>query len=377
MDIGVPTMATFVDFRKAFDCVQHEVLIKKLECLGLSCDVVKWVQSYLSCRQQRVYANGTYSVPLTITQGVPQGSVLGPLFYIVYANDLSNYIKNCNMALYAEDTVLFVSDVDPHKAITALQSDIDALSDWCEINGIKANTDKTKLMVFGRQKLIDSLPPVDVKLCTNPLQVVQSYKYLGVTLDSQLNYNLHVNKIISSVSSKLKQFQRMRNFLSIRATVLVYKSILEYGDILLSATSKENRKKLQTLQNKGLRCALNKGLDVSSDQLHHEAGLLKLNFRRDQHLLNFMFDWSLCKDNLKKKSTHQRVTRSSAKKTMKLKKTNTEKFKRSLAYRGPRKWNTLPIDLHYATSKVLFKSMVSNFIKAKAKSVNSADTMQT
>ena len=120
MDVGVPTFAAFVDFRKAFDCVHHDVLLRKLEQLGLSDESVNWVRSYLSCSKQKVLANCIYSVPLTITQGVPQGSVLGPLFYIIYAYDISKYILNCKMALYADDMVLFVSDKNPVKAMVSL-----------------------------------------------------------------------------------------------------------------------------------------------------------------------------------------------------------------------------------------------------------------
>ena len=118
------------------------------------------------------------------------------------------------------------------------------------------------------------------------LQVVQSYKYLGVTLDSQLNYKLHISKTIASASGKLKQFQRLRSFLTTRAAILVYKSmllpVLEYGDIFMSAASVADRKRLQTIQNRGLRCALNKGMETSRDCLHTEAGILRLSLRRVQ-----------------------------------------------------------------------------------------------
>ena len=197
-----------------------------------------------------------------------------------------------------------------------------------------------------------------------------SYKYLGITLDRQLNYNLHVKGTIASVSAKLKQFQRMRRFLSVKAALMVYKSmllpIIEYGDVLLSAASQANRKKLQTLQNKGLRCALNKGLDISSDDLHREAGLLKLKYRREQHLLNFIYDWSLVKGKLKSKSKGALSTCSQDKRLIKLKKPITEKFKKSLAYRGPSRWNKLPVSLHKAPSKPAFKILVEKRMLLKS-----------
>ena len=111
-DAKLPTLAVFIDFKKAIDCVQHPILLEKLERMNLDESVVNWVKSYLMDRQQRVYANNLYSSYQTITQGVPQGSVLGQLFYIVYANDLTKNFKNCKFALYTDDTVLYISNKD-------------------------------------------------------------------------------------------------------------------------------------------------------------------------------------------------------------------------------------------------------------------------
>ena len=148
MDSRKCTLAAYIDFRKAFDCVQHSVLIEKLDSLNFDESVVRWVTSYLTNRKQRVYANGTYSTLLPITQGVPQGWVLGPLFYIIYANDLPEIVKNCEIALYADDTVIFTANQSVDKSISNIQQDLDALSAWCNNNGIRANTDKSKVMVL-------------------------------------------------------------------------------------------------------------------------------------------------------------------------------------------------------------------------------------
>ena len=102
-DGRLPTLVTYIDFRKVFDCVQHCVLLDKLSELNMGQAVIDWVKSYLSSRVQRVYANNTYSSFRTIKQGVPQGTVLGPLFYIIYANDLVKSIKYCKVALYADE----------------------------------------------------------------------------------------------------------------------------------------------------------------------------------------------------------------------------------------------------------------------------------
>ena len=237
---------------------------------------------------------------------------------------------------------------------SCLQEDIDSRVQ----NGIKANTEKTKVMVFGSKCGLVKVPPFEIKFGDVILQKVSSYKYLGITLDPQLSYNIHVNKVIHLVSSKLKQFQRMRSFLNTKAAMMVYKGmilpILEYGDVFFSATSTENRRRLQVLQNKGLRCALNKDLEVSSEDLHREAHLLKLRFRREQHTLNFTYDTAQIAANCKAISELSVKTRSSNKLTLKTKCPRTEKFKRSLAYIGPFRWNALP--------ESIYKSLVSNWI---------------
>ena len=371
LDNGLPVLAVYIDFRKAFDCVQHPILIEKLKQIGLSSTAVSWVRSYLSNRKQRVLANDTYSDYLTIKQGVPQGSVLGPLFYIIYANDLCKVLKNCNMAMYADDTVLYTSNRSFMASVTKMQADINVLEQWCCKNGIMVNTDKTKMMVFGSSASLKSLPEFGVTFNQVPLQTVTSYKYLGVELDNKLNYDKHVQKLISQVSGKLKQFRRMRCFLNSTAAMLVYKNmllpIIEYGDILLTACSFENKRRLQVLQNKGLRCALNKPRDdfTSTADLHDEAHILKLKYRRDEHILNIMFD--LSRDPSYVKASRQGAcTRSQQKKLLKTKRPKTEKFKKSLAYKGPTMWNNLSAFLHDLPSKNMFKVQIKGVIAGRA-----------
>ena len=297
MDMGKPTLATYVDFRKAFDCVQHGRLLDKLRKSNLSKNVVDWIGSYLEHRRQRVLANNSLSGYQNVTQGVPQGSVLGPQLYILYANDLTDGLTQCKVAQYADDTVLYIANVNFTLSTRKMQADLGVLEEWCRGNGIMANTDKTKVMVFGSKKVLERLPEFDVTLNDTVLKQVKSYCYLGMKLDTQLNFDKHIQKTIRTVSNKLVQFKRMRSFMNNRVAILIYKSmflpILEYGDTLLSSISVANKKRLQILQNKGLRCALKSDKYASSALLHSEAKLLKLKHRREIHLLNYMYDMSL------------------------------------------------------------------------------------
>ena len=222
--------------------------------------------------------------------------------------------------------------------------------------------------------MIKNIHPFEINYQGTPIQKVMAYKYLGMTLDSQLNYKLHVTKMISSVSGKLKQFQRMRGFLDTKAAMMVYKGmllpLLEYGDIFLSATTADNRKKLQVLQNKGLRCALNRDMTESSEELHREANLLKLEYRREQHLLNFIYDWSHDPSKLKVKTKSTIQTRSQNKKLLHIRKPRTEKFKKSFAYQGPKKWNNLAHEFHQVASKTHYKQLISNLVSGRAQDMN-------
>ena len=359
MDMGLPTLVAYIDFKKVFDCVQHDTLIEKLGMSYLGEGVVKWIKSYLRNRRQRVLANCTLSTFQHVTQGVPQGSVLGPQLYAI---DLVHKLKHCNIVQYGDDTVLYTANPVFKRSITEMQKDFDLLSNWCDRNGICANTDKTKLMLFGRKKTIDELPDVNITLEGTPLQPVKSYKYLGVTLDGQLRFDKHVQQTINIVSGKLIQFRCMRSFLNEKAALLVYKNmflpILEYGDVILSGITVENKKRLQTLKNKGLRCALQWDRYASMAELHKEAYLQNLKYRREVHLLNFMYDMAQNTKNLKKKRVRGVSTRSSKKKLMKIRRPRTEHFKKCMAYKGPKMWNALSEHLQHIENKASFKSKI-------------------
>ena len=224
------------------------------------------------------------------------------------------------------------------------------------------NVDKTNIMVFGSQCIVNKLPSFEIAVDTVPVKMVPNYRYLGITLDSQLNYNKQVQRTINRVALKLKQLRRMRSFLDIKAATLVYKNmilpILEYGDIFMVGTSAENRRKMQVLQNKGLRCALNKDTDTSIKELHAKANLSQLKHRRGVHLLTHMYDQAKHEKNLKVRKKGGVETRSQNKRLLKIKKPSTERFKKSLTYRGPKRWNALPSDMHQIITRGQFNNRV-------------------
>ena len=149
MNNGLITAAVFIDLRKAFDTVNHSILIKKLYKMGINENLYKWCINYLTDRKQRTLVNNIYSDNLLFLCGVPQGSVLGPLFFLIYVNDIVNRIGNENINLYADDTVIYVENSNLDIMQKELQKLINIFSFWCKENKLSVNTDKTKMVFFG------------------------------------------------------------------------------------------------------------------------------------------------------------------------------------------------------------------------------------
>ena len=260
-------------------------LIEKMKYMGLSPGVVHWFQDYLVNRTQYTHVNGHDSSVQVVPFGVPQGSVLGPLLYLLYANDIEKEICKCHVAMYADDTVIYSKSGDYNTGVDEVQADLCKLQKWCERNGIYINVDKTKKMVFGSKHALDKLGTRELLLDGEQIEAVNSYTYLGIVMDRQVNFEAHAKNITDRASAKIMQLRKMRRFVTKKAALMVYKNmvlpILEYGNILLSSVKNETKKRMQVLQNKALRCALQMDSQCDVSDLHREAKLNRLKHRRE------------------------------------------------------------------------------------------------
>ena len=226
--------------------------------------------------------------------------------------------------------------------------------------GLFINSKKTKYMVFGSKSKLADVRDLSLTIENTNLERAVNYTYLGITLDEQLNYEQHAGNTIRRVSDKIYQLRKLRSFLNNKAALLVYKNmilpILEYGDVFFSSTILKTRKKLQTLQNQGLKCALNKDRLFNTNLLHSEAKLQKLKWRRKQHIGQLVFQTTKLKNfkNWKPKLCNM-TTRSSKKKLITSRKPNNEKFKKSITYFGTKLWNSLPAELQKESEYPIFK----------------------
>ena len=145
------TAAVFIDFSKAFDCVNHKILLSKLSNLGFSAGTVKWFSSYLNQRKQRTLANGTLSDYQSITYGVPQGSILGPALFIIFVNDMTRVVSKSKTGQYADDTVVYASSDSELELSQMLNHDLANLAIWCKQNKLHVNCKKKQIPYNGEQ----------------------------------------------------------------------------------------------------------------------------------------------------------------------------------------------------------------------------------
>ncbi len=196
-----------VDFRKAFDMVNHDILIKKLSCYRFSDESVRWFTSYLKQRKQVTSVNGTKSNDKFITCGVPQGSILGPTLFLLFINDLPAALSGSvsGTDLYADDTTIYDVQSDANEVEHNLQTALHKLKQWCDTNGMLLNTSKTKVMLITTRQRRAILADNAINLAYNDinLEVTTGDKILGLKINENLMWNDHFNFVSKKVSSYL------------------------------------------------------------------------------------------------------------------------------------------------------------------------------
>ena len=336
------TAAVFIDLRKAFDTVNHTILLNKLRKMGISDNLFQWCGNYLSNRKQKTLVNGIGSDYHNILCGVPQGSVLGPLFFLIYVNDIVNRIGKEHIQLYADDTVIFIEGKEECEIQDKLQFLLNIFSHWCKENKLSINADKTKFVCFGTKQRIKKCRNIKVALLNTFIQQVPSYKYLGVSLDSNLTFNLQIQMTYKKVSHKLYVLSKIRQFLNTKSAILIYKSMIlpyfDYGDIIYMFSSKNELDKLERLQERCINiCTRTYGRDnIDNIRIIHK--LPTLERRRNCHINNFMYKRNV---NIEKNDDNSIQTRSKSSKKFIIKKPNLEAYKRSVVYSGASRWNSL------------------------------------
>ena len=197
LDEGKIVGTVMIDLSKAFDSIDHSLLLKKLDALGIRDKEHTWFENYLKGRRQRVVVSSTCSEWRSVVTGVPQGSILGPLLFLVFVNDLPSVVRHSKTNLYADDTSIYVSHCDPATAGNMLEEDLRDIGEWIDGNGMQTNVAKTQLMAMRGHKKKHPEDQVEVHTYIGEalLQKQDSVKYLGVTVDKHLNWKSHIANV--------------------------------------------------------------------------------------------------------------------------------------------------------------------------------------
>ncbi|PFX14422.1 putative RNA-directed DNA polymerase from transposon BS [Stylophora pistillata] len=227
MDKQQMTGPVFIDRKKAFDLSNHNCLLQKLEHYGIKGKSLTWFQNYLGPRTQGVRFGQDLSSSLLIKYSVPQGSLLGPLLFVIHINDLPSYLKNTHISMYADDTVIYCSGANPKEIKKALQEDLERVVTWMKIDRLVLNKDRTKGMLFGTRQRLETVANFNIIISGINVEMVSKFTYLGVTLDEELKWKAHAEDVHRKVSKRLGLLIRIRSSLTLQAAQVVYKCIIE------------------------------------------------------------------------------------------------------------------------------------------------------
>ena len=370
-------VGVFIDLSKAFDTIDHSILLSKLEFYGIRGVALQWFSSYLSNRQQFTFIHNSLSSRHDILHGVPQGSILGPLWFLLYINDLPHSSSSLSFTLFADDTTLLHTDSNLQSLITSLNAELNRVSSWFRANKLSLNHAKSKYMIFSKAPHSSSnTQPI---LINNiPISRVSSTKFLGVTIDEKLSWSDHISATAKIIARNIGVMAKLRSFLPQPSMVLLYNSLilphLNYCNIVWAHATNHKLHSLIVLQKRAIRICTNSHPRAHSAPLFASLNTLTLTDINKLHTGIFMFKFT---NNLLPHSftsfftslqnTYRYSTRAHNKHNLFLPFTRTSFSISTLRFHGPRLWNTLDESLRGQLSvggfKRLFKrSLISNYV---------------
>ena len=360
----------FLDISKAFDKVWHDGLLFKLKKNGISGNLLDWFSDYLRNRYQRVVIQGQASSWGKICAGVPQGSVLGPLMFLIYINDMVDLVRS-NIKMFADDTCLYLNIDNPTVAADTINLDLADINKWSEDWLITFNAVKTDSMLITRKTTPTNHPPILFQ--DHTLQDVSHHKHLGITLRSDLRWTDHIHEITNK-SLKLVNIMKSLKFILDRQSLeTIYFSfvrpILEYGSPVWSGCTVFNEELLEGVQLSAARIVTGAMHGTSNAKLYEETGWYTLARRRETTNLTLMYKlvnkltpeplYSII-SGTPDPGTPTYITRQQF--DLSRFRARTDLFDKSFFPSTVRLWNELPMDVRNSTSPLAFKSKITKQI---------------
>ena len=364
-----------LDVQKAFDSVNHNILCKKLDAMGIES---KWFESYLGDRSQIVSVNGSNSEKCQVPCGVPQGSLLGPLLFLIYSNDMEISV-NCKLLLYADDSVLMVSDRDPEVIANKLGTEMQNCFNWMVDNRLSMHAGKTELILFGTPKRLNKVKNFEVNFQGHAIKGQKSVKYLGCYLDNDLTGQSMVDNIVKKASARISFLYRHKNYLDQNLRKLLGNALVQcHLDYCLSSwytgINKGLKSKLGVTHNRLVKFILNLDPRHHIDQkLLDKIGFLKMDDRASQLMLNHMFGiFNLTAPNYLTKffrtvsSVHNYNTRFSVNNFAPSQVSGPTHT--TFYYNATNLWNLLPQEIKCSNNKGSFKAKLKKYLAQEARS---------
>ena len=367
IDNGKFGCGVFIDLKKAFDTVNHDILLKKLEHYGVRGIALDWFASYLSNRKQYVSVNGHISDYLNITCGVPQGSVLGPLLFLIYINDLPNISKLLSFYLFADDTNIYFEAPDMFTLQKIMNRELRYVKKWLDANKLALNIEKTNFVVFhSTAKKVHE--PVVLKFGRKKISRVKYVKFLGVLLDETLSWKYHLIELSRKLSRTAGVMYKLRHFAPLDTLKSVYYALfypfLTYGITVWGATHEKFLHPVSVCQKKAIRAMTFNDPLAHTSPIFSELQLLKLEDIHCLHISSFVYE---CHNKLapihfrdyftQMSESHSYNTRGAARGDFFLVRKNTLQYGlRSICFNGAKLWNTIPSDIRNSPSIRNFKN---------------------
>ena len=368
---GLLNGVIFIDLKKAFDTIDHAILLRKLQIYGVDQNGIKFFESYLSNRSQRCCVNDELSEAVPITCGVPQGSNLGPLLFLIYINDLPNCLNRASPRMFADDTNISIAANSVMELEPLVNSELKNLHQWLVTNRLSLNIAKTEFMIIGsRQRLlVHSNEHINIEIDGIAIKKVNETKSLRLQIDEHLTWARHVENISKKIASAIGALKRVRQFIDTNTALKIYGALIQpYFDYCSSVWDGLNitlDNKLQKLQNRAARVITESRYDASASDLFSKLGWHNLSIRRKKHKATLMFKTineltpPYLHDLFKSRSTGYNLRNSEH--TLYVPKPRTNYGKRSFSYSGAMLWNELPQTVRAVRSLSQFKREIDAF----------------
>ena len=358
LDKSLSVLAVFVDFSKAFDTVNHSILLDKLYHYGIRGPIHSWFRDYLANRTQETVYDGHKSSQRIMSLGVPQGSVLGPILFLIYINDITNIFNQAQTILFADDMTIYVTGSNLETLTHTVNLELEKLNHWCLSNRLTINVNKTCFMLFSNKKI--NLSPL-LKINNSIIKRTNQLKFLGVMYDDKLTFKFHTQNLAKKMSRFTAMLNQLRDFMPCEILKCLYHAhiypLLLYCNPIWSTTYATHLNCLNIQLKKIIRIITKSGYLEHTSPLFKNTQILKLQDINKSVIATYMYinqintplepvhDYPTRQRHLLRPPAHEHML-----------------FRRSVMYLGPTIWNSIPPHIKTLSSINLFKKKFKQHI---------------